>query len=372
MEENNNLNDFPQAQQSDAPQGAQYYGTPEQQPQQEEVAFPPEKNNNKALKIWLFLLTCIFSLSMLSGLYIIFYGGAQLPQAATAEETPSSAKMLFIPGFSARGEEGAAVIKIRGAIQEGTESGFTVIQSASSVAKRIRTLADKKEIKALLLDINSPGGTVAAVQDIYDAVLYFKSKGKPAVALMRDVAASGGFYIAMAADKVIAQPGTMTGSIGVILQASNFEGLLDKIGVKFIPIKSGRHKDIGAFYRPMSEEETVLLQEMIGETYQQFYGAVKAGRPNVGDAALSVYADGRIFTGARAKALGLIDDLGGEDKAREYLSALTNIKDIKILQPRVNDFFEMLTMSAAGLEGKLSLSKVEELASPKVSYLWTL
>ncbi|MDR1123124.1 MAG: signal peptide peptidase SppA [Elusimicrobiota bacterium] len=368
MEENNTANDLPAEQQ---PEGA-HYGGPAPQPEPQDAALPPEEDNNKSLKIWLGLLTCIFSVSMLSGLYIIFYGGAPRQETAAAEEGAGKNKILFIPGLTARAEEGAAVIKIRGSIQEGSENGFTALQSASSVARRIRTLADKKEIKALLLDINSPGGTVAAVQDIYDAVLYFKSKGKPVVALMRDVAASGGFYIAMAADRTIAQPGTMTGSIGVILQAGNFEGLLDKIGVKFVPIKSGRHKDIGAFYRPMSEEETALLQEMIGETYQQFYNAVRAGRPNVSDSVLAVYADGRIFTGARAKALGLIDDLGGEDKAREYLSALTNIKDIKILQPRVNDFFDMLALSAAGIDGRLSLAKVEELASPKVSYLWTL
>ncbi|MDR0734759.1 MAG: signal peptide peptidase SppA [Elusimicrobiota bacterium] len=372
MEENNNTNDLPSAQQPQSPHGAQYAGEPETRPEPQDIALAPEENNNKALKIWLFLLTCIFSVSMLSGLYIIFYGVSKQPEAAAVEEGNAINKMWFIPGFSARAEEGAAVVKLRGTIQEGTDNGFSAFQSASSLAKRIRTLADKKEIKALLLDINSPGGTVAAVQDIYDAVLYFKSKSKPAVALMRDVAASGGFYIAMAADRVIAQPGTMTGSIGVILQASNFEGLLDKIGVKFVPIKSGRHKDIGAFYRPMSEEEAALLQEMIGETYQQFYNAVKTGRPNVSDTVLSIYADGRIFTGARAKTLGFIDDLGGEDKAREYLSDLTNIKDIKILHPRVNDFFDLLTLSASGLDGKLSLSKVEELATPKVSYLWTL
>ena len=322
------------------------------------------------LKIWLGLLTFVFSVSMISGLYIIFSGVPTGPaEAAPEETTPSRASSLL--RRTARVEEGAAVVRIRGIIQEGGESGFSATQSASSIARRIRRFADRSEIKALLLDVNSPGGTIAAVQEIHDAVLYFKSQKKPVVALFRDVAASGGFYVAMGADKIIAQQGTMTGSIGVIMQATNFEGLLEKIGVKFIPIKSGKHKDIGAFYRPMSAEEAALLQEMIGETYQQFYQAVKAGRPNINDATLSMYADGRIFTGARAKAIGFIDDLGGEDKAREALAELTNMKDIRLLTPRVENFFDMLAMSAAGLDSKFSLSKVEELTTPRVAYLWT-
>ena len=344
---------------------------PQEQQEQPQQAAPEPTACSRMLKIWLGLLTFIFTVSMLSGLYIIFNGVP--PAREVVEETaPSQSRISSLLRINQRADEGVAVVRIRGVIQEGAESGFSAAQSASSVARRIRRLADRKEIKALLLDVNSPGGTVAAVQEIHDAVLYFKSQGKPVVALFRDVAASGGFYVAMGADKIIAQQGTMTGSIGVIMQAANFEGLLEKVGVKFIPIKSGKHKDIGAFYRPMTEEEVALLQEMIGETYQQFYQAVKAGRPNIDDATLSVYADGRVFTGARAKTLGFVDDLGGEDKAREYLSDLTKIKDIKLLTPRVENFFDMLAVSASGLDGKLSMARVEELATPRVAYLWTL
>ena len=345
--------------------------TPEQAAAPEADTPKPAATKAFALKFWIILLTIVFSASMLSGIYIIF-NGMPAAEEAVEEAAPAQGRISSLLRINQRTDEGAAVIRIRGVIQEGTEGGFSASQSASGVARRIRRFAERKEIKALLLDINSPGGTVAAVQEIHDAVLHFKSQGKPVVALFRDVAASGGFYVAMGADKIIAQPGTMTGSIGVIMQASNFEGLFEKIGVKFIPIKSGKHKDIGAFYRPMTDEEAALLQEMIGETYQQFYQAVKAGRPNIDDAMMSVYADGRIFTGARAKALGFVDDLGGEDKAREYLSDLTKIKDIKLLTPRVESFFDMLAVSASGLDGKLSLAKVEELATPRVAYLWTL
>ena len=329
-------------------------------------------SNNLGVKFWLILLTIVFSLSMASGLYLALTPcQIQQQEEEASGEQKESMTSSFIKSLSK--EEGAAVIKIRGVIQEGTENGFMARQnSASAIAKRIRDLADKKEVKALLLDINSPGGTVAAVQDIYNALLFFKSKGKPVVALFRDVAASGGFYIAMAADKIVAQPGTMTGSIGVIMQANNVEGLFDKLGIKVMPVKSGKHKDIGSAYRPMTEEELALLQEMINETYQQFFNAVKQGRPQVNAEMLPVYADGRVFTGARAKQIGLIDELGGEEVAKEQLSALTKIKDIKLITPKSNNFMDIIYMGGASMENKLGLSsKIEDLTTPKVAYLWT-
>lgn len=323
-----------------------------------------------SLKGWLMLLTAVFTLSMLSGFYLIFTGGLR-PEIKTEPKEEASGKLSSSLLKLSSKQEGVAVVKIRGIIEEGTDSGFTSKQSASSIAKRIRGLAEKKEIKALLLDINSPGGTVASVQDIYDAILYFKAKGKPVVALFRDVAASGGFYVAMAADKIIAQPGTITGSIGVIMQGANLEGLMEKIGVKMLPIKSGKHKDIGSAFRPMTEEEIALLQDMIDDTYSQFFGVVKAARPKITEADLKIYADGRVFTGSKAKALGLIDDLGGEEKAREYITQMTGIKDPKFINTGITSFMDLISLSSSGLEGRLGLNKIEEVATPRVSYLWT-
>ncbi|MDR0645739.1 MAG: signal peptide peptidase SppA [Elusimicrobiota bacterium] len=329
------------------------------------------KDENLPVKIWLGLLTTVFSISMLSGLYIIFNGSAARVHTETVSSEKDEKKTAALLKIATR-EEGAAVVKIYGTIQETTNSGFSARQNASSISKRIRTLADKKEIKALLVDINSPGGTIGAVQDIYSSILYFRSKRKPVVALLRDVAASGGFYVAAAADKIIAQPGTITGSIGVIMQANNFEGLFEKIGIKFVPLKSGKYKDIGASYRPMTEEEIVLLQEMINDSYQQFYNAIKTARPHIDDAVLQIYADGRIFTGARAKALGLIDDLGGEEKAKEYLETMSGVKNIKLLAPRSNNFFDTFALSMSGMENKLGfMNSIEELSAPRVAYLWT-
>ena len=325
----------------------------------------------KSIKLWLIILCVVFTASMLSGIYLIINPGNNTPQ--TIEETTEDGrkkKSLFSKNTN---KEGAAIIKVRGVISESSESNaFSTTQNASSIARKIRTLADKKEVKALLLDINSPGGTVAAVQDIYNALNYFRSQKKPVVALMRDVAASGGFYIAMAADKVVAQPGTMTGSIGVILQTTNAQELLRKIGVDMSAIKSGQNKDIGAIYKELTEEQKMLLQEMIDETYQQFFEAVKQGRPNVNVNTLRVYADGRIFTGAKAQTLGLIDGLGGEEKAKEYLSELTGIKDIKILNQK-NKFVEDLMLPFSNLaESTTALKQLAKPQTPALAYMLNL
>lgn len=346
------------------------------QPQEIEKEIEAVTNNIKqekqesSLKGWIMLFTAVFTLSMLSGFYLIFTGGLRAQIKAEVKEESSNKISSSIFKLSSK-EEGVGVIKIRGVIEEGTDTGFGAKQSASSVAKRIRALAEKKEIKALLLDINSPGGTVASVQDIYNSILYFKSKGKPVIALFRDVAASGGFYIAMAADKIIAQPGTITGSIGVIMQGANLEGLMEKIGVKMLPIKSGKHKDIGSAFRPMTDEEIALLQDMIDDTYSQFFGVVKAARPKITEADLRIYADGRVFTGSKAKALGLIDDLGGEEKAKEYITQMTGIKDPKLINVGTGSLMDLLSFSSSGLEGRLGLNKIEEVATPRVSYMWT-
>ena len=332
-----------------------------------------EKKEHKEMckvKFWLVLLCIVFTASMISGIYLIINPGAGTER--TIEETSDDKdKKGFFSNSSIK--EGAAVVKVRGVISESSESSaFSTAQNASSIARRIRTLADKKEVKALLLDINSPGGTVAAVQDIYNALNYFRAQKKPVVALMRDVAASGGFYIAMASDKIVAQPGTMTGSIGVILQTTNAQELLKKIGVDMSAVKSGQNKDMGAIYKELTPEQKLLLQEMIDETYQQFFEAVRQGRPNVDVNTLRIYADGRIFTGARAQTLGLIDGLGGEEKAKEYLSELTGIKDIKILNQK-NRLMEDLIFPFSNLaESSAVLKQLAKPQTPALAYMLNL
>ncbi|ACC97600.1 Signal peptide peptidase SppA, 36K type [Elusimicrobium minutum Pei191] len=333
--------------------------------QTKETGPKESKKSNSGGKNWLSVLVLLFFVSSISGLYIIFSGGI------CKKETKTESSLPRLSSQARHGETGVAVIRIRGVITEPQASSWRD-QSASSIARRIRTTADKDNVKAIIIDINSPGGTVAAVQDIYNAILYARQvKNKKVVALFRDVSASGGYYIAVACDKIVAQPGTLTGSIGVIFQTGNFEGLMNKIGVSFSTIKSGQHKDIGSPYRKMTEEERTLLQELIDDSYNQFLDVVKTGRPNMNPVELKVYADGRIFTGRKAFSIGLIDALGGEEEALKIAGELADIKDPKIISNRPTTFREWLSSLDPEMSSKTLDRQIEAISSPKVAYLWT-
>ena len=263
---------------------------------------------------WASLLLLTFIVSACCGVFLVMKP-TPAPSKASCP-TQDSTDLLGALAKQKSSEPGIAWIKVRGVIaQDNNSNPFSRPTGAGAVAKRIRQAAEDKNVKAIVLDINSPGGTVASVQNIYGELIKAKEQGKKIVALMRDVAASGGFYIAMAADKIVAEPGTITGSVGVIMQTSNVEGLFDKIGVKVTPITSGKYKDIGSAFRPMTDAEKAILQDMVNDTYTQFFAAVKAGRPEVKEEDLIEYTDGRVFTGQRAFNLGFIDKLGGEEEA---------------------------------------------------------
>ena len=208
-----------------------------------------------------------------------------------------------------------------------------VIEEPITSSTRIATLkalkqVEEREFPALILRIDSPGGTVGDSQEIFSAINRLKSKGCKVVASFGNVSASGGVYIGVAADKIIANPGTITGSIGVIIRGNNLSELLDKIGIKFETVKSGLFKDILSPDKPLSEEGRALLQNLIDESYQQFTEAVSVSR-NIDIEEVKKFADGRIFTGTQAKKLGLVDDIGDEFFAREVAAKMANI-DIKI------------------------------------------
>lgn len=312
----------------------------------------------------LIILICVFGLSLISAAYIVFG-----PQQYYTEQEESEQGFKSFSKKENFGGPVSAVIKIRGTIQEGQNSSWSSSQNPSQIAAKIRDLAEDKNVHSLLLDINTPGGTVASVQDIYSALMYFKSKEKPVVAMFRDISASGGYYIAAAADKIVAQPGTITGSIGVIMQGANFTPLLEKIGVSFKPIKSAKHKDIGSPYREMTEEEEKLLQDMINDTYAQFFDVVKKSRPNIPEEKLRIYADGRVWTGNQAKELGLIDELGGITEAKKLLEQLTGKNNIRLAPANYSSLSELGSFFSS-MQGKFNI-KIEDAATPKVYYLWT-
>lgn len=195
-------------------------------------------------------------------------------------------------------------------------------QTRKHVLEALKTI-EEKGYPALLLRIDSPGGTVVDSHEIYSALVQLRDKVK-IVASFGNISASGGVYIGMGAAHIMANPGTITGSIGVILRGNNLERLLDKVGVSFKVIKSGPYKDILAFDRELTDPERQILQDLIDSSYSQFVSIVAEGR-NLEVEAVKQFADGRVFTGQQALELGLVDRLGTEEDARCWAAELAGL-----------------------------------------------
>ena len=203
-------------------------------------------------------------------------------------------------------------------------TGAIASETRKRVLKALKTV-EEKEFPALLLRIDSPGGTVGDSQEIYSALKKLQEeKDLKVVASFGNISASGGVYIGVGAKNIVANPGTITGSIGVILRGNNLERLLDKIGVSFQTIKSGPYKDILSFDRQLTTEEEQILQDLIDTSYDQFVKTVAEGR-NLEVETVKTFADGRIFTGEQALKLGVVDRLGTEEDARRWAAELAGL-----------------------------------------------
>jgi len=237
------------------------------------------------------------------------------------------------PAFA--GKDKIGLVKIYGMITVVPPGGSTLfsLRGSDRWVEQISFLR-KEKVRAIVLRINSPGGTIGACQEIVEEIMKCKEEGIPVVASLGDVAASGGYYIASVADAIYLNPGTITGSIGVIMGSSNWEELLEKIGIKPDVVKSGKYKDMGAYYREMTGEERELLQEMIDDAYGQFLKTVADGR-NIPMEKLKALAQGQVFTGAQAMKNGLADKSGNLNAAIDAAKAMAGIKGpVKIVEGR--------------------------------------
>lgn len=214
-------------------------------------------------------------------------------------------------GSSRTGKGEVGVIYIDGLIASGRGGGglFGIMAGSEGIALNLREAARNPELKAVVIRLNSPGGTPAAAQEISAEVERLKQSGKKVVASMGDTAASGAYWIAAGTDQIVANPGTLTGSIGVIMQYYNMQDLYGKIGVGTETFKSGPYKDMGSPSRPTAPEERAIFQSMIDDIFNQFIDVVANGR-HLDSAEVRKLADGRVFTGRQAKELGLVDRLG--------------------------------------------------------------
>ncbi|HET9131333.1 MAG TPA: signal peptide peptidase SppA, partial [Terriglobia bacterium] len=231
--------------------------------------------------------------------------------------------MLF-PDLDLSTEERIALIRVEG-----------VILDAQQTISELKRYGENPLVKAIVVRIDSPGGGVVPSQEIHDAVKRIRDKqNKLVIASMGTVAASGGYYIAAATDRIVANPGTLTGSIGVIMELANVEGLMKKIGVESVVIKSGSHKDLGSPFRAMNVEDRTILQNVMDDVHSQFIEAVAAGRSlEIKD--VRMLSDGRIFTGRQAKAAKLVDELGDLNDAIKLAADMAGIEgEPRVVEPR--------------------------------------
>jgi protease IV len=238
------------------------------------------------------------------------------------------------------------------------------IMDPRAVVDALERYSRSNRIPAIVIRLDTPGGGVAATQEIYSTVLKVRHQGKKVVCSMGSVAASGGYYIAAACDSVMANPGTITGSIGVIADFAEISGLLKKVGVDITVIKSGKFKDIGSFSRGMTDEEKELIHGVIMDTYDQFVEAVSKGR-RMDPEQVRKYADGRVFTGRQAKQYGFVDALGTYQDAVDMAGRMTGIgANPPVVKKEEERFWDMVTRGMSNL-----LSKGLELSFPRMSYI---
>jgi len=252
--------------------------------------------------------------------------------------------------LSGEGTDKVAVIPVQGAIASADSAlgGAQPTVTPEGLADALGQAADDASVRAVVLEVNSPGGGVTASDEMHQSILDFKKNtGKPVVVSMGDTAASGGYYISTAADEIVANETTLTGSLGVIFQLNNFEELADKYGYKQVVIKSGEFKDIGNAFRQITPEEREIFQSLVDESYAKFVGVISSGRGIPEDRVREI-ADGRIYSGQRAKELGLVDSFGGLDEASAEARKLANVGQATVVRYVQTPSFTDALLSSLG------------------------
>jgi protease-4 len=252
---------------------------------------PPQRRDRLALAVVAFVF---------GGLFLVLFGFLFLAYTAVKGEAPRLA-----------GGPRVGVVEVKGVIGAGGREGV----EAEEVLRAVRRFAGDGDMKAVVVRIDSPGGAVAPSQEIHEELRKLAEK-KQVVCSMGTVAASGGFYVAMGCPTVVAEPGTLTGSIGVISQFVNVKGLLERLSVKTETLKTGKLKDVGSPFREMTPEDRAYWQGLIDQVLSQFVKAVAEAR-DLSEEEVRAVADGRVMTGEQAQALGLVDELGNFHRAVE-------------------------------------------------------
>lgn len=257
-------------------------------------------------------------------------------------------------------------------LEQGTGGTIAIVElnepiiASQSIVRQFKRYRENVGVRAIVFRIESPGGGVSASQEIYEEVKKTRKYGKPVVVSMGSVAASGGYYVALGADRIVANPGSITGSIGVISQFMHVNGLLDKLGVSSTTIKSGALKDAGSPFRPMTAEDRKYFQEMIDDVHDQFISAVAEERKMPKDRVKRI-ADGRVFTGRKALSLGLVDTLGTYQDAVRIAADLAGLGTApRIITERKKE--RLTDMIFGELRGEMTELRDRLLERPIVQY----
>lgn len=286
----------------------------------------------------------------MTGIFFLFLAGISLLISSVISQSDTA------DIFSKK--EGVGIIELKG-----------LIVSSEPILKHLTEFRNNPDVKSIVLRIDSPGGAVGAAQEIYQEIER-TNQVKPVIASMGSMGASGGYYAALGADTIMANPGTMTGSIGVIVKFPNLEGLFEKIGYKNQVIKSGPLKDIGASDRPITEKERKLMQDLIDNVYNQFVRDVAAAR-SLPEETVFKLADGRVYTGEQALELGLIDKLGNFTDAITTAAELGGLDtvDPQLIYPKSERKFSLFNLLTNAEQ-----SLVENFVPlvPLLSYEWKM
>lgn len=287
--------------------------------------------------------------------------------------------------ISGTGKDKILVVEISGLITEQEKGGLFSLQKEPSMVSSVKEQLDKagsdSRIKGLLLLIDSPGGTVTASDLIYHELQKFKS-AKPVhvVAYFMGTAASGGYYVAQVADRIVASPTTITGSIGVILMNLNLSGLMEKIGVSDTSVKSGRFKDVGSPFKKPEKEGEAILQGVVQAFYDRFCEVVETNRPKIKLADHPELADGRIFSAAQALEAGLVDEVGYFAAALEWVKKAAGLTEAQVIRYTragryLPNIYSLATGAHGGFRGDINLVKLDlqsflSASGPTFMYLW--
>ena len=278
------------------------------------------------------------------------------------------------------GRKKILLMDISGVISSDERSDALGLRTSESTVARVQAelqmAAGDDNVAAIVLRINSPGGTVTGSDIIYDSLLRFKAAyDVPILVQMLDVAASGGYYAALAGDEIVASPTTVTGSIGVIFTSISLEGLMDKVGVRNQTVASGKMKDIGSPLRTMTPAERQVLESLIGDLQQRFVSLVRERRPHLTDQMNADMVDGRVFSAQQALAGGLVDNIGYLDGTIERAKLLAGLREATVVRYRRSDESGETIYSRASVGppqvNLLNLNFESMPHTPNVLYLWS-